>query len=131
MTDTLGYTRLDARTIARLAQAVERRLNTVIRGQTPESYLINRNNQTEYMRGLDMSGVPLNIIAGVAEESNGVLDLDATTLIVRIAIRFGMQLQRAIEASTRTSHPGPQNTDIQTQEALRSGEIVAEEDGVR
>jgi hypothetical protein len=100
MRDTLGFTKCDSQTIARLAQAVERSLNSTVRGHTPESELVNRNNYREYMLGLNASGVPLNIITGVAESCNGHLDLDAITLITRIAIRFGMQLQRAVEANT-------------------------------
>ena len=110
MRDSLGFTKCDGRTIARLAQSVERALNGTVRGHTPESDWIDRTNQIECMRGLEASGVPLNIIAGVSESCNGKLDLEAVKLISRISIRFGMQLQRAVEAhesSTRTSDQNP------------------------
>jgi hypothetical protein len=108
-TDGLGFTKLDERTIARLCQTVERRLNGNVKAQTPEAEIENRRNQHAFMDGLERSNVPLNIIAGVVEAKGPNLDYEAVALMVRIAIRFGAQLQRAIDAHV-ASTPRPSET---------------------
>jgi hypothetical protein len=111
VTDSLGFSKLDSQTIARLAQAVNQRLNDLTQSQTPESEIVNRQSQKAFMEGLDASGVPQRIVMGVAEvmRNEGYpLDKDAFALMVRVGIRFGTQLQRAIDAHTSAALPQPE-----------------------
>jgi hypothetical protein len=54
----------------------------------------------------------LNIIAGVVEAKGPSLDYEAVALMVRIAIRFGSQLQRAIDAHVASTEPPSATTAL-------------------
>ncbi len=97
----LGFPKLDAATLARLIQATLQDLDGKMASLTPELHAAERLSQREFMHGLQASGIEKLFAEGLATKMPDASGEEIMEAAISMAIRFGMQLQRRVDAEAR------------------------------